>query len=67
MLSCIFPQRSSSCFASYAMVLSMNKVCWDGLALTFRVVVITPRIPLTTSGFTGVHGSTNDFVSREFN
>jgi hypothetical protein len=49
------------------MVLSMNKVCWDGLALTFGAVVITPRIPLTTSGFTGVHGSTNDFVSREFN
>jgi hypothetical protein len=49
------------------MVLSMNKVCWDGLALTFGAVVITPQIPLTTSGFTGVHGSTNDFVSHEFN
>jgi hypothetical protein len=55
MLSCIFPQRESSSFASSAIASSTNNVYCDDLSLAFDLgaVVITPRALLTTDGIMG--------------
>jgi hypothetical protein len=66
MLSCTFSHLSPS-FDSVAIASRTNEVCWDGLdlALALSVMVITPQIPPIKCGFTGAHGSPNDFSSHE--